>query len=98
MQIGADGDGSVGIDGAVAFFDVADDSLFIDDDVGALSPLEFLALNIVGSQDAVGGEHFVIHVTEKREFYVDLLSKSRVGGGTIDADSKDFRIRGVDLA
>jgi hypothetical protein len=98
MQVGAHGDGSVGIDGAVTFFDVADDSLFIDDDVGALGPLEFLALNVIGSQDAVGGEHFVVHVTEKREFYVDLLGKSRVGGGAIDADSKDFRIRGVDLA
>jgi hypothetical protein len=40
----------------------------------------------------------VVHVAQEREFYVYLLGKSRVRGGTIDADSKDFRIRGVDLA
>src|SRR6185437_6387662 len=98
MQVGANGDGGVRIDGAVAFLDVADNSLFIDDDVGTLRPLEFLALNVVGFQNAVSGEHFVVHVAQEREFYVDLLGKSRVRGGTIDADSKDFRIRGVDLA
>ena len=39
VQVGTDRYGSVGIDGAVAFFDVADDAIFVDDDVGALRPL-----------------------------------------------------------
>jgi|SRR5579859_170637 len=97
MEVGAHGDCGVGIDGAVAFFDVADDALFIDDDVGALRPLELLALNVVGFQNAVSSEHFVVHVAKERKLYVDLLGKGRVRGGAIDADSKDIRIRCVDF-
>ena len=54
MEVGADGHGGIRIDGAVAFFDVADDALFIDDDVGALRPLVGLILHVVALQDAVG--------------------------------------------
>jgi hypothetical protein len=35
VEVDADGFGSVGIDGAVAAFDVANDAVLVDDDVGA---------------------------------------------------------------
>jgi len=39
VQGGADSEGRVGIDGAVAFVDQLDDALLVDDDVGAKGPL-----------------------------------------------------------
>jgi len=79
MEVGADRNGSVGVYGAVAFFDVADDALFIDDDVGALGPLVGLVLDVVALQDSVGCEHLVVHVAEEREFDIDLLGESGIG-------------------
>jgi len=98
VQGGANRDSGVGIDGAVAFFDVADDAVFVDDNVSALGPLERLALNAVGFEDAVGSKHFVIHVAEKRKRDVDLFGEGRVGGGAVNAHAKNFRVRGVDLS
>lgn len=81
MQVGADRQGVVGIDGGVAFFDVLDDAVFVDDDVGALGPLEGLILHIVAFEDAVGDEHFFVHVAEQRELDVDLLGEGGIGCG-----------------
>ena len=92
MEVGADGHGGIRIDGAVAFFDVADDPFFIDDDVGALRPLVGLILHVVALQDAVGREHLVVHVAEERKIYIDLLCKSGIGGGTIHANAKNCGI------
>ena len=97
MQGGAHGQSSVGIDGAVAFVDQLDDALFVDDDVGAQSPLVGFVLNVVTFQDAVGSEHFAVHVAEKGESNADLLAEGGVGSGTIQTNAEDFRIRGVDF-
>jgi hypothetical protein len=98
VQVGADGDGGVGVYGAVAFLDVADDAFLIDDDIGALRPLVRLLLNVVVLQDAVTGEHFLAHVAEQREVNVDLLGEGGVGSGRIHANAENSRIRGIDLA
>jgi hypothetical protein len=97
VEIGADGDGGVGIDGAVAFFDMADDAFFVDDDVGALGPLVGLVLNVVALQDAVGGEHLVVHVAEERKIDVNLFGEGGIGGGTVHANAENCGIRSVDL-
>ena len=81
VQVGADGYGVVGIYGAIAGFDVADDAIFVDDDIGAKSPLIAFALHVIGFQDAVGREHLVIHIAEEGEPDADLLSEGCVGGG-----------------
>ncbi len=99
MQGGAHSQGGVGIDSAVAFFDELDDTLLVDDDVGAQSPLVAFVIfrRVVGFEDAVGLEHLAVHVAEEGKSDADLLGEGRVGSGTIHADAEDFRIRGVDL-
>ena len=98
MQGGADGEGRVGIDGAVAFVDQLDDALLVDDDVGAKGPLVGLVLNVVPFQDAVGLEHPAVHIAEEREGDADLFGEGGVGGGTVHADAEDFGVRGVDFS
>ncbi len=97
MQGSAHGQGGVGIDGAVALFDKLDDALLVDNNVGAQSPLIGLVLNVVPFQDAVGLEHLAIHIAEEREGKANLLGERGVGGGTIQTNSENFRIRGVYL-
>ena len=99
VQGGAHGQSGVGIDGAVALFDKLDDALLVDDDVGAQSPLvPFVVFRrIVSFEDAIRLEHLAVHVAEEWEGNTDLLGKGRVGGGAIDTNSEDFRIRGVDF-
>jgi len=94
VQGGAHGQGGVGVNGAVAFFDKLDDALLVDDDVGAESPLvAFVILRrIVGFQDAVGLEHLAVHVAEEWEGDADLLGEGGVGSGTVYTDSEHFRI------
>ena len=98
MQIGADRERVVGIDGGVAFFDVLDDTVLVDDDIGALRPLVGLALHIVALEDAVGCEHLFVHVAKQRKLDADLLGESGVGCGGIHADAEYFRIRSVDFS
>jgi hypothetical protein len=83
MQVRAHRHRGIRIDGAVAFLDVLDDSFFVDDDVSALRPLVGLVLDIVALENAIGGEHFLVHVAEQRELDVDLLGEGSVGSGTI---------------
>ena len=83
MQRGAHGQGGVGINGAVAFVNQLDDALLVDDDVSAQSPLVRFILDVVALEDAVGLEHFAIHVAEEREGDADLLGECGVGSGTI---------------
>ena len=98
MQVSAHGESGVGVDGGVAFFDVLDDAVFVDDDVGALCPFEGLILHVVAFEDAVDRQHLFVHVAEQGKFDVDLLRESGVGCGRIHADAEDFRIRGVDFS
>ena len=98
VQVGTDGESVVGIHGGVAFFDVLDDAVFVDDDVGALRPFEGLILHVVAFEDTVGRQHLFVHVAEQWKFDVDLLRESGVGCGRIHADAEDFRIRGVDFS
>jgi len=98
VEVGADGDRVVGIDGAVAFLDVADDAVLVDDDVGAHGPLVAFALDIVVLEDAVRSEHLVVHVAQERKLDGDLLGEGGIRGGTIHAYTENFRITRVDLA
>ena len=81
VQVGANGERGVGIDGGVAFFDVLHDAVFVDDDVGALGPLEGLVLHVVAFEDTVGAEHLFVHVAEERKLDADLLGEGGVGSG-----------------
>ena len=54
MQLGAHGHRVIGIDRAVAFLDVLDDSVFVDDDVRALCPFIGLVLLIIALQNSIG--------------------------------------------
>ena len=98
VQVGADGNGGVGVDGAVAAFDVADDAVFVDDDVGAQGPLIGVALLFVGFQDAVGSEHFLVHVAEEGKFDADLLGEGGVCRGTVHAYAENCRVVCINLA
>ena len=98
LEGGAEGKGSVGVDGVVTFVDEADGALLVDDDVGAKSPLIIFVLNAVGFQDAVGLEHFVVHVAEQRKMQAVLLGEGGVGGRTVEADAEDRSVGGGDLA
>src|SRR5260370_39702525 len=75
-------------------FDKLNDGLLVDNDVGAQSPFIGFVLNVVTFQDAVGLEHLAVHVAEEREGKANLLGERRVGGGTIQNNSENFRIRG----
>jgi hypothetical protein len=97
VQVGADRDGGIGIDGAVAALDVLDDAVFIDDDVGAQSPLVAVALHVIFLEDTVIGEHLAVHVAEERKLDVDGLGEGSVGRGGIHTYTENFRIVGVDL-
>jgi hypothetical protein len=97
VEVGTDGDGGIGIDGAIAAFDVANDAVFVDDDVGAQSPLVVVALHVIFFEDAVIGEHLAVHVAEERKLDVDRLGEGGVCCGGIHTYTENFRIVGVDL-
>jgi hypothetical protein len=98
VQVGTDRESVVGVDGGVAFFDVLNDTVFVDDDVGALGPLVGFGLHVVAFEDAVGGEHFFVHVTEKRKLNIDLLGEGGVGRWRIHTDAKNFGVGGVNFS
>jgi hypothetical protein len=98
VQRGAHGEGGIGIDGAVAFVDQLDDSLLVDDDVGAQSPFVGFVIFVVAFEDAVGLEHLAVHVAEEREGNADLLGEGSIGRRAIHTDAEDFRIRGVNFS
>ncbi len=98
MQVGADRESVVGIDGGVAFFDVLNDAVLVYDDIGALRPLVRLAFYVIAFEYAVGSEHLFVHVAEQRKLDIDLLGEGGVSCGRIHADAKNFRIRGVDFS
>ena len=83
VQASAYRNGAVRIDRAIPLFDMLDSSFFVHHDRRALRPLELAAFNVIGLQDAVGSQHFLVHVAQKREGNADFLSKGGVGGGTV---------------
>ena len=98
VQVGADRESRVRVNRAIALLDVLDDAVLIDDDVGALRPLVSLVFLVVVLQNAVGSEHFLIHIAQQRELYIDLLGEGGVRGWAIHAYAKNFRVGGIDLA
>jgi len=98
VQIEADGDGGVWINRAAATFDVLDDAVPVDDDVGAKSPLVALTLDIIVFEDAVGSEHLVVHVAEEGKLDTELFGEGLVGCGTIHAHTENHRIVRINLA
>jgi hypothetical protein len=98
VQVGADGESVVRIDCGIALFDVLDDAVFVDDDVGALRPLVGFALHVVALEDAVGRQHLFVHVAEQGKLDIDLFREGGVGRGRIHTDAEDFSIRGVDFS
>ena len=98
MQVGAHRNGGVWVDGTIAAFDVADDAVFVDDDIGAQGPLVCVALLFIGFEDAVGSEHFLVHVAEEGKLDADLLGESGVRRGTVHAHTENCRVVCIDLA
>src|SRR6516162_8573221 len=80
-ESGAQGERGVGVDGFVALVDEPDYALLVDDDVGAKRPLIVFILDAVGFQDAVGGEHFVVHVAEQRKRRPFCSAKAALAAG-----------------
>ena len=97
VQIGANRERVIRIDGAFVKINVLDDAILVDDDVRALRPLIILALHVVTLEDSVVLEHFFVHVAEERKFDVDLLGECCVCRGGIHTDAEDCRIVFVDL-
>ena len=98
VQVGTHRQGVIGVDRGVAFFEMLNHTVLVDDDVGALRPLVGVALHVVTFQDAVSGQHLFVHVAQQGELDVDLLGESGVGRWRIHADAENLRIRGIDFA
>jgi hypothetical protein len=96
-QLGANGDSIVWIDGALFFFNVLDDALFVDDEGGALGPLKFVTLNVVRLQDAILLQDFATHVAEQREGDADFLGEGFVSRRAVDTDSENYRVRSFEF-
>jgi hypothetical protein len=97
VQIGANVQRIIWIDGAFIKLDVLDDAFFIYDDVRSLRPLVGVALDVMSLEDAVGDEHFFVHVAEEGKLDVNLLGKCGVCCGGIHAYAKNCCIVGIDL-
>jgi len=97
VQGSAHGEGRIGIHGAFVRFHELDNALLVDDDVGAHGPLIGFIVHVVAFEDAVTSEHLAVHVAEERESDADLLGEGGIGGGTIQTNSENFGIRGVNL-
>jgi hypothetical protein len=97
MQVRANGERIVRIDGAVTFLDVLDDAVFINHDVRALRPLIGFALHVVSLQNAVVLEHLFVHIAEERKLDVDLLGKCGICRGRIHTYTENDCIVRIDF-
>ena len=97
VELQADIDRVVWINGAGVEFDVLNFSVFVNDEGCAARPLVFVSAHRVFLQNPVSGEDLVIHVAQEREGDADLLGEGRVGGRAVDADSKNFRVACLEL-
>jgi hypothetical protein len=62
MQFSAHGQRIVWVDGAIAFFDMLNHTVLVDHNIGALRPLIGLILFVIAFENAVGRQHFLVHV------------------------------------
>jgi hypothetical protein len=92
VQPGADGDGPVGIHGALAFLHVLDQAFLVDDKSGAVGELHLFV------EDSVVLGDFAVHVAEKRIGETELLGEFAVRGRAVDADPENLRFVGVDFS
>jgi hypothetical protein len=92
MQVGANVDRIRGVDGAVAFLDVLNLALLIDDKCGAVGKLKLVV------EDAVLLRDLACHVAEKREFDANFFGECGVGGRSVNADAQNSGVLRVDLA
>jgi hypothetical protein len=92
MQLGADVDRIRRINRAVAFLDVLDFALLVDDEGGAIGKLKLVI------QNAVFLGNLTRHIAEERKCDSDLFGECCVGGESVDADSKYCGVLEVDLA
>jgi len=92
VELEANVDGVVGIHCARVELDVLNFSVFVYDKCCSARPLVFVAAHGVFLQNPVGGEDFVIHVTEKWKRHADLLRESRVGGRAVNAKTENFGV------
>ncbi len=97
VKAGANGDGAVGIDGAIPLFDVLDLAFLVDDDRGAFGPIILVAFDVVGPENAVGFQHLAVHIAQEGERHADLLGEGGVGSRAVNADSEDCRVTGFEL-
>ena len=62
VQFSTYGQRIIRIDGAIAFFDMLNHTVLVDHNIGALGPLISLILLVIAFQNAVGCQHFLVHV------------------------------------
>src|ERR1700693_1539409 len=92
MQPGADGDGTVGVDGTLVFDDMLNGPFLVDNEGGAIGELALLV------QDPVILGDLAVHVAEQGEGDADLCREFTVGGGAVDADAENLRVIRIDLS
>ena len=97
VQVGADVQRVVGVNSALVKFDMLDDSVLVDDDIRPLRPLVCVALNVVPFEDAVGDEHFLVHVAQEGKLHINLLGESCVCCGGIHTDAENCGFIWIDL-
>jgi hypothetical protein len=97
VEVDTNGFGCVGVDRAVAAFDVTNNAVLVDDDVGAQGPLIAFTLDVIGLQDAVRREHFVVHIAEEWKLDIDLLGESFVCRGAVHAYAENCRVVQIHL-
>jgi hypothetical protein len=72
-------------------FDVADDSVFVDNEGSAAADEPFLVKN------AVGFDHLSLDVAEQREGHTDVFTESLVSGVAVNTDADDLRITFLEI-
>ncbi len=97
VQVGANRQCVIGVDGAFVEFNVLDDAVLVYDDVGAPRPIICFTLLVIALENAVVLEHFLVHVAEEGKLDVNLLGESGVCCGGIHTDAKNGRIIRIDL-
>jgi hypothetical protein len=83
VQAGAYGNGAVRVHRAIPLFDMLDFPFLVHHDRRSFRPLELAAFDVIGLQDAIRSQHFLVHVAEQGEGNADFLSEGGIGGGTV---------------
>jgi hypothetical protein len=80
------------IDSTAAFLDVLYLALLVHHEGGSAGKLSLIV------EDPVILRHLPLHIAQQRKFHADLFRECRVGGRSVDADSKYRGVVEVDLA